>query len=175
MLSFSFYSPFSPSSRGSLVPCFLPLGWYHLHTSGYSYLLAILIPACDLSILAFCMMYSVYKLNKQGNNIQPWCTPFPSLSQSFIPCPVLSVASWPAYCNLRRQVRWSGIPNNNFKNFPQFVVIHTLSIINEAIDFFFLQLVCFFYDPTDICNLISCSCACSTPRSPCTIGRTQFR
>ena len=23
------------------------------------------------------MMYSAYKLNKQGNNIQPWCTPFP--------------------------------------------------------------------------------------------------
>ena len=26
---------------------------------------------------AFLMMYSVYKLNKQGDNIQPWCIPFP--------------------------------------------------------------------------------------------------
>ena len=41
------------------------------------FLLAILIPACDSSILAFCMMYSAYKLNKQGDSIQPWHTPFP--------------------------------------------------------------------------------------------------
>ena len=38
---------------------------------------AVLIPAYASSILAFHMMYSAYKLNKQGNNIQPWCTPFP--------------------------------------------------------------------------------------------------
>ena len=31
---------------------------------------AILIPACNSSNLAFLMMYSAYKLNKQGNNIQ---------------------------------------------------------------------------------------------------------
>ena len=37
----------------------------------------ILIPACALSSPAFHMMYSAYKLNKQGDNIQPWCTPFP--------------------------------------------------------------------------------------------------
>ena len=35
-------------------------------------LLAILIPASASSSLAFCMMYSAYKLNKQGDNIQPW-------------------------------------------------------------------------------------------------------
>ena len=35
------------------------------------FLLAILIPACDSSSLAFHMMYSAYKLNKQGGNIQP--------------------------------------------------------------------------------------------------------
>ena len=33
---------------------------------------AILIPACASSSLAFHMMYSAYKLNKQGDNIQPW-------------------------------------------------------------------------------------------------------
>ena len=38
------------------------------------FLLAILIPACDSSSLAFHMMYSTYKLNKQGDNIQPWHT-----------------------------------------------------------------------------------------------------
>ena len=35
------------------------------------FLLAILIPACALSSLAFHMMYFPYKLNKQGDNIQP--------------------------------------------------------------------------------------------------------
>ena len=41
------------------------------------FLLAILIPACASSSLAFCVMCSAYKLNKQGDNIQPWCPPFP--------------------------------------------------------------------------------------------------
>ena len=40
-------------------------------------LLEILIPACASSSLAFHMMYFAYKLNKQGDNIQPWRTPFP--------------------------------------------------------------------------------------------------
>ena len=34
------------------------------------FLPAILIPACASPSLAFCMMYSAYKLNKQGDNIQ---------------------------------------------------------------------------------------------------------
>ena len=37
------------------------------------FLLAILIPACASSSSAFLMIYSAYKLNKQGDNIQPWC------------------------------------------------------------------------------------------------------
>ena len=74
------------------------------------FLLAILIPACASSSLTFCLMYSAYKLNKQGDNIQLWCTPFPIWNQSVVPCSVLTVASWPAYRFLRRQVRWSGIP-----------------------------------------------------------------
>ena len=41
------------------------------------FLLAILIPTCDSSSPTFHMMYSAYKLNKQGDNIQSWCTPFP--------------------------------------------------------------------------------------------------
>ena len=53
-------------------------------------LLAILIPACDSSRPAFHMMYSAYNLNKQGDNIQQ--NPFPILNQSFVPCPVLTVA-----------------------------------------------------------------------------------
>ena len=55
-------------------------------------------------------MYSAYKLNKQVDNIQPWRTPFPIWNQSVVPCPVLTVASWPAYKFLKSQIRWSGIP-----------------------------------------------------------------
>ena len=74
------------------------------------FLLAILIPACASSSLAIHMMYPAYKLNKQGDNIQPWHTPFPIWNQSIVPCPDLTVASWSAYRFLRRQVRGSSIP-----------------------------------------------------------------
>ena len=46
------------------------------------FLLPILIPACNSSSLTFLMMWLVCKLNKQGNNRQPFCTPFSILSQS---------------------------------------------------------------------------------------------
>ena len=70
----------------------------------------ILIPTCDSFRLAFCIMYSAYKLNKQGNNIQPYHMPFSTLNQLVVPCLVLTVDSWPTYRIIRRQVRLSGIP-----------------------------------------------------------------
>ena len=70
----------------------------------------ILIPACASSSSPFLMMYSAHKLNKHSDNIQPWCTPFLIWNQSIVPCPVLTVASWPAYRFLKRQIKWSGIP-----------------------------------------------------------------
>ena len=69
----------------------------------------ILIPAYASSSPVFCKMYSANRLNKQGDNIQPWRTPFPIWNQSVVPCPIQTVASWPTYRILRRQVRWSGI------------------------------------------------------------------
>ena len=51
------------------------------------------------------MMYSAYKLNNQSDNIQPWHTPFPILNQSVVPCPVLTVASWPAHRFLKMKVK----------------------------------------------------------------------
>jgi len=50
------------------------------------------------------------------------------------------------------------------KNFPQFVVIHTVTgfgIVNKAEVDVFLQLSCFFDDPLDVGNLISGSSAFS--------------
>ena len=73
------------------------------------FLPAILIPAFASSSPTFYMIYFAEKLNKQGNNTQPWHTPFPILNQSIVPCPFLT-ASWSTYRFLRRQVRWSGIP-----------------------------------------------------------------
>ena len=58
---------------------------------------------------------------------------FPILNQSVVPCPILIVASWPAYRFLRRQVRWSGIPIS--LRFFQFVLIYTVKgfgVINKA-------------------------------------------
>ena len=45
-----------------------------------------------------------------------------------------------------------------FKNFPQFVVIHTVkgfSVANEAEVDDFLEFSCFFYDPLNVGNLSS--------------------
>ena len=45
-----------------------------------------------------------------------------------------------------------------FKNFPQFVVIHTVKgfgTVNKVEVDVFLELSCFFNDPTDVGNLIS--------------------
>ena len=95
------------------------------------FLLAILIPACTSSSPAFHMMYSASKLNKQGDNIQPRHTPFPIWNQSAVPCPVLTVASWPAYRFLGRSGDLVFSPLEEFL----FVVIHTVKgfgIVNKA-------------------------------------------
>ena len=45
-----------------------------------------------------------------------------------------------------------------FKNFPQFVVMHTVKgfdVVSKAEVDVFLALSCFSYDPTDVGNLIS--------------------
>ena len=113
---------------------------------------ATLIPACASSSWAFGMMYSAYNLNKWGDSIQHLPTPFLSV----VPCSGLTVASWPAYRFLRRQVRWSGIPIS--VSFIQFVVIHTVkgfSMVNKAEVGVFLEFSCFFYHLTNIGNLIS--------------------
>ena len=51
-----------------------------------------------------------------------------------------------------------------FNNFPQLVVIHTVKgfgIVDKAEVDVFLEFSCFFYDPTDVGNLISGSFAFS--------------
>ena len=120
------------------------------------FLLAILIPACASSSLAFHMMYFAYKLNKQGD--------YTALMYSFpdfepVHCSMFSSN----YCFLTciqvsqelGKVVWYSHLLRIFHSCD-----HTLegfSIVNEAEVDVFLELSCFFYDPTDVNNLNSCS------------------
>jgi len=107
------------------------------------------------------MIYSAYKLNKQGDNIQPWTNPFTVSNQSVVWCPVLTVASWPAYRFLRRQAMWSGILIT-LRIFHTCCDLHKgFGIVNKAEVDIFLELSCCFNDPTDVGNLISGSSAFS--------------
>ena len=85
---------------------------------------------------------------------------FSYLEPVFVPYPVLTVPSWPAYRFSKRQVRWSGILI--FFRIFQFIVTHTVKgfgIVNKAEIDVFLELSCFFHDPVDVGNLISGSSA----------------
>ena len=68
---------------------FSPLSAIRVVSSAYLRLLIflpeILIPACTLFSPAFCMMYPAYKLNRQGDNIQPWRPPLPIWNHSIVP------------------------------------------------------------------------------------------
>ena len=126
------------------------------------FLLTILILACAWSRPTFHMTYSTYKLNNQGDNIQPWHTPFRIWNQSVPPCPLLTVASWPEYRFLRRQVRWSGIPNS-LRIFHSLLWSKQSKILAQSIkqkEMFFWN-SCFFDDPTYVGNLTSGSSAFS--------------
>ena len=62
-----------------------------------------------------------------------------------------------------------------FMNFPQFFVIHTFKgfiVVNEAEVDISLEFSCFYYDPTDVSNLISGFFTFSKPS--CTSGSSQF-
>ena len=92
------------------------------------------------------MMYSAYK---QGDSIQPWRPPFPTWNLSVVTCPVLTVASCPAYRFLRTKVRHSGIPISIR------ILVKGNSIVNEAEIDIFLEFSFCFYDLADVGNLIS--------------------
>ena len=98
------------------------------------FLLAILIPPCVSSSLAFHMMYYAYKLNKQGDNIQLWHTPLPIWNQSVIPCPVLI--------------------DGCFLTCTDFLSSNFTSYLKNS----FLQLVCLNQDPNRIWPSLICLC-----------------
>ena len=92
--------------------------------------------------------------------MHPWRTPFPIWNQSVVPCPVLTVAPWPAYRSVRRKFRWSGIPIS-LRIFQFFVIHRVFGIVIKAEVDVYLELSCFFDDTVDVGNLISGSSAFS--------------
>ena len=111
---------------------------------------------CASSSPAFLMMYSVYKLKKQGDNIQPWRTPFPIWNQSVVACSVLTVASWPAYRFPRS--RSGGLVFPSLSEFstvycdPHSQRLWCSQKAEIEIDVF-LELSCLFDDPVDVGGL----------------------
>ena len=128
------------------------------------FLLAVLIPACDLSSLAFRMMYSAYELSKQGDNIQP-CTSFPILNQSncqVVPCNVLTC--FLTQTQVSQETKGDlGLPSVVIS---QFVVIHIakgFSVVSEAEVDVYLEFPCLLCDPTNVGSLASGTFAFSKP------------
>ena len=82
LLNVEFWANFSLSSFTFIKKLFSSssLSAIRVVSSAYlrllTFLLAILIPAFASSSPAFLLIYSAYKLSKQGDNIQPWGTPF---------------------------------------------------------------------------------------------------
>ena len=79
--------------------------------------------------------------------LEPVCYSMSSSNCCFLTCIQVSQESG--------QVVWY---SHLFQNFPQFIAIHTVKgfrIVNKAEIDVFLELSCFFDDPTDVGNLIS--------------------
>ena len=100
------------------------------------------------------MMLSAYKLNKQGDAIQSWCTPFPVLTISLFH--ICSNCCFLTCIQVSQQVGQVVWYSHLLKNFPQLVVIHTVkgfSVVTEAEVSVFLEFSCFSYGPTDVGSL----------------------
>ena len=117
------------------------------------FLLPTLIPAYNSSSLAFLMMCSAYRFNKQGDSRQP-CHSFFDLKPISCSIQGSTIASWPTYRFLRRQVRWSGIPIS-LRAFHSLSTVKGFSIVSETEIDVFLKFPCFLYNPLSVGNLIS--------------------
>ena len=96
---------------------------------------------------------TIYSLDYSFPNLEPVCCSMSSSNCCFLTCIQISqeVGKVVWYFHL-------------LKNFPQFVVIHTVKgfgIANKTEVDVFLELSCFFSDPTDVGNLICGSSAFS--------------
>ena len=98
---------------------------------------AILIPACASSSLAFHMIHSAYKLNKQSDNIQPFpiIYSFPDLDNIPLSRFGTSLLFHVQFCCSLTCIQISQEAGkvvwyfHFFQNFPQFVAIHTVKAL----------------------------------------------
>ena len=107
-------------------------------------------------------MYSAYKLNKQGDNIQPWLTPFPIWNQSVVPCPVELLLP-NVHIGFSRGRSGGLVFLSPSEFFTVYCDPHSRRLWQSQwsrIDVF-LEHSCFFNDPADVGNLISSSSAFS--------------
>ena len=90
---------------------FSDIGWYHLHIWSYwyypqqSWFQFMLHPAWHF---VWCTLHVSWISRVTIHSLKVFLSQFGT--QSIVPCPVLTVASWPTYRFLRREVRWSAIP-----------------------------------------------------------------
>ena len=90
-LSLSSFTPIKRVFSSSLLSAIRMVSSRYLRL--LIFLPPILIPAYNLSSLAFLMMCSAYGLNKQGDSRQPCHPPFSILNQSVLSYRVLTIAS----------------------------------------------------------------------------------
>ena len=86
-------------------------------------------------------------------DFEPVCCSMSSSNYRFLTCIQISQKAGKVVCY-----------SHLLKNFPQFVVIHTIrgfGVVNKAEVDIFLELSCFLHDPADVGNLISGSSAFS--------------
>ena len=96
---------------------------------------AILIPVCDSSSLLFHMMYSACKLNKQGDNIHP-CPSFESVSCSMFS----SSCCFLTHIQVSQEISNVVLYSHLFKNFPQFVVMHTIKGLTMCLYYYIIHI-----------------------------------
>ena len=89
----------------------------------------------------------MYSLDVLFSYLEPVCCSMSSSNCCFL-----------TYIQISQEVGQMVWYSHLFKNFPQFVVVHTIKgfgIVNKAETDVFLELFCFFDDPVDVGNLIS--------------------
>ena len=142
--------PPCPSPTPGVTQSQVPQSVVRVVSSAYQRLLiflhAICIPACASSTPAFCLMYSAYKLNKQGDNIQPCTIPFLNLEPD---CFSISGSNccFLTFIQIFQEAVMVIWYSYIFTNFTRFFVIHTVkcfSIVNEGEVDAFLEFSCFF-------------------------------
>ena len=105
------------------------------------------------------MGWTIFNLVYSFLNLEPVCCSTSCSNCCFLTCIQISLEPGKVISSLSEF--WY---SHLFKNFPQFVVIHTVksfSIVSEAEVDVFLEFSCFFCDPADVGNLISGSSAFS--------------